>query len=131
MSFHEVQECNIGNYTWPELTFAQRVCRVRLTPTCLKQMEYDECPSAPQLLKVNDCMALRRSLNSRVMSHQRKKELTCTFKVSCGSDTGRSAPVQPGFMSLGDGQKSFFLVLGLTLGLLSFPSIPKQSVVIY
>lgn len=108
---------------------------MQLIPTLLKADKYNEWPSVQWLLKVNDFMELNMPLSSKVRSSpkkERRNSLVLSKNLMYRSRTEIPLhTVLHRFTSLGVDRNLFFLVLGLNLGLLSFPSIPKQSVVIY
>lgn len=122
--FHEVLWNAVWEtYPWPVLTFAQKVFCVQPIPPCLKHTAYNECPSVQWLLKVNDFMEFIMSLNSKIgVTKERGNWLALLKSLTYGNETLWSIFSLHCIVLLlpGKGRNIFFLVLGLSLGLLSF-----------
>lgn len=109
-----------------------KMCCMQLMPTMLK---------ADSTINVHQSVALKSkrlcgmSLSSKIRPHQRKRRLWLALSKSlmCRNETETPLHCLHCLVSLllGMDRNLFFLILDLNLGLLSFPSIPKLSVVIY
>lgn len=103
------EECGVGNDTWPELTFVQKVCCVPPVPAV---------PTADGVRVSIRPVALRSEwlwnwvcpwIAGLGLTKERRKRLALSKGLTCRRDA--EVPlysVLPGFTSLGEGQKYIF-----------------------